>query len=71
VLFGLAHQYQGLSGMISTGLVGLALGILFLKSRNRLWLTILTHGVYDAILITLIYLDKDMYVFNLIENLLQ
>jgi membrane protease YdiL (CAAX protease family) len=69
VLFGLAHQYQGLSGMISTGLVGLALGILFLKSKNRLWLTILTHGVYDAILITLIYLDKDMYVFDLLKNM--
>jgi membrane protease YdiL (CAAX protease family) len=69
VLFGLAHRYQGISGMISTGLVGFAFGVLFLKSKNRLWLTILTHGIYDAILITLIYLDLDRYVFDILKIL--
>lgn len=70
VLFGLAHQYQGVSGMISTGIVGFIFGAIYMKNKNRLWLTILSHGVYDAILITLIYLDVDNEVFSLLKNLL-
>lgn len=70
VLFGIGHQYQGISGMVSTGLVGFIFGVIFMKSKNRLWLTILTHGVYDVIGITLIYLDIDKEVFNLLNNLI-
>ncbi len=70
ILFGLAHRYQGISGMITTGLFGLAFGILFIKSRHRLWLTILTHGLYDVIGITLIYLNKDQEVYSLLRNIL-
>lgn len=70
VLFGLAHQYQGVSGMISTGIVGFVFGAIYMKSKNRLWLTILSHGIYDTILITLIFLDYDKEVFNLLKGLL-
>lgn len=70
ILFGLAHQYQGTVGMISTGTVGLIFGVLFLKSKNKLWLTILTHGIYDVIGITLIYLDRDKEVYGLLKNLI-
>lgn len=70
ILFGLAHRYQGISGMITTGLFGFAFGILFIKSRYRLWLTILTHGLYDVIGITLIYLNKDQEVYSLLRNML-
>lgn len=69
VLFGLGHEYQGVSGMFSTGIAGFIFGAIYLKSKNRLWLTILTHGVYDAILITLMYLDVDSEVYNLLKNL--
>ena len=70
ILFGMAHKYQGLSGMINTGLVGFVFGVIFMKSKNKLWLTIITHGVYDVIGITLIYLNMDELVFNLLKNLL-
>ena len=40
ILFGIAHRYQGLSGMISTGTVGFVMGAIFINSKNRLWLTI-------------------------------
>ena len=69
ILFGLAHRYQDLSGMVSTGMVGFILGVLFIKSKNGLWLTILTHGVYDVIGITLIYLDMEKEVYGLLKNL--
>jgi membrane protease YdiL (CAAX protease family) len=70
ILFGIGHQYQGISGMVSTGLGAFIFGAIFIKSKNRLWLTILTHGVYDVIGITLIYLDIDKEVFGLLKNLL-
>ena len=70
ILFGIAHRYQGLSGMISTGTVGLIFGVIFIKSKNRLWLTILTHGVYDVIGITLIYLNMDEEIYGLLKNLI-
>ena len=70
ILFGIAHYYQGISGMISTGTVGFIFGALFINSKNRLWLTILTHGVYDVIGITLIYLDLDKTVYGLLKTLI-
>ena len=70
ILFGMAHRYQGIVGMINTGIVGLIFGIIFIKSKNKLWLTILTHGVYDVIGITLIYLDIDKEIYGLLKNLI-
>jgi len=70
LLFGMAHRYQGIMGMISTFTVGLIFGIVFIKSKNKLWLTILTHGVYDVIGITLIYLDRDKEIYGLLKNLI-
>lgn len=70
ILFGIAHRYQGLSGMISTGTVGFIMGAIFINSKNRLWLTILTHGVYDVIGITLIYLDMDKAVYGFFRTLM-
>lgn len=56
--FGMAHLYQGWSGIITTGLIGFVFGLIFMKERNLL-LPILIHGLYDMIGITLIYLDKE------------
>ncbi len=69
ILFGMAHRYQGISGMINTGTVGFIFGVVFINSRNRLWLTILAHGIYDVIGITLIYLDMDKIVYGLLKGL--
>jgi len=59
VLFGMAHLYQGISGMISTGLVGLCLSLIFWKNRNNLILNMLVHGFYDMIGISLIFINKE------------
>jgi membrane protease YdiL (CAAX protease family) len=56
--------------MISTGTVGFIMGAIFINSKNRLWLTIPIHGVYDVIGITLIYLDMDKTVYGLLKNLI-
>lgn len=58
VLFGLAHLYQGASGMIITGMSGLLFGILYLASGRNLWTAIIAHGVNDTVGFALIYLGK-------------
>jgi len=70
LLFGLGHEYQGASGMISTGVVSLILDAIFIKNKNLLWFTILTHGFYDVIGITLIYFSLEQDVYNILKNLI-
>ena len=48
VAFGLAHSYQGFSGMIRTGLIGLAFGALFVISGS-IWLPIVGHILVDVL----------------------
>ncbi|NIM71077.1 MAG: CPBP family intramembrane metalloprotease [Xanthomonadales bacterium] len=64
--FGLAHSYQGVAGMISTGLVGLILGALFIGAGGNLWLPILVHGVANSIGITLIFTNADRLLGTLL-----
>lgn len=59
VVFGLAHAYQGRSGMVSTGVVGLFLGLLFVGSGYTLWLPVLTHGIVDTFSLFLMRLRWD------------
>lgn len=59
VVFGLAHGYQGRSGVWSTGAVGALLGWIFVASDYNLWLAILVHGFVDTIGIALIAVGGD------------
>jgi len=54
-LFGFGHSYQGLAGMIDTGIHGLLLGILYLASGRNLWPCVIAHGVCDSAGIVLIF----------------
>ena len=56
ILFGLAHLYQGVSGVITTGLTGLMFGGAYLASGRNLWCAILAHGFSDTIGFVMIYL---------------
>jgi len=55
LLFGAAHAYQGISGVVDTALAGLLLGFLYLYAGKNLWLPILTHGVIDTVCFLIIY----------------
>jgi len=46
ILFGSAHWYQGWSGVIATGVMGLIFALLYLSS-GMLWLAIAAHIVVD------------------------
>jgi len=54
-LFGFGHSYQGVAGMIDTGIHGLAFGILYLASGRNLWVSVIAHGVCDTVGIALIF----------------
>lgn len=49
IIFGLSHSAQGLTGMIDEGLMGLLLGILYLRTGRNLAVPIVAHGIQDTI----------------------
>lgn len=59
VVFGFSHGYQGRAGMISTAIVGAALGVVFVASGYDVWLAIFTHGIIDTVGLGLIALGAD------------
>lgn len=56
--FGLAHAYQGWTGIIDEGLMGLLLGIIYLRTGRNLSVPIIAHGISDTIDFILIFLRK-------------
>jgi len=54
--FGLAHAYQGVTGVIDEGLMGLLLGLIYLRTDRNLSVPIIAHGVQDTIDCVLIFL---------------
>lgn len=54
--FGATHIYQGLAGVIATGLIGLLFGLLYLYVGRKLLPAIVAHMIVNAYGITMIYL---------------
>jgi membrane protease YdiL (CAAX protease family) len=55
IVFGLIHSYQGITGIIFTGIAGLVLGIMYLKTDRNLYTTIIGHGVNNTILFLMMF----------------
>lgn len=66
ISFGLAHSYQDAPGMLSTGLIAVLFGLLYVWTRYNLWLPIIVHGVIDTVGLTFIYLDIDKTLNHLL-----
>jgi membrane protease YdiL (CAAX protease family) len=58
VAFALAHIYQGATGAIDEGLMGLLLGLIYLRTGRNLSVPIVAHGVADSIDFILMFLGK-------------
>lgn len=56
VAFGLAHLYQGPSGVVQATVGGVLLGILYLATGRNLLAPILAHGIGNSIDFTVMYL---------------
>jgi hypothetical protein len=56
VIFGLVHFEWGPTGVVSTGLMGLVMGIFYLKFKKKLWILVLAHAYLDTILLVQVYM---------------
>jgi len=56
--FGLAHTYQGITGVIENALDGAILAWMYLGARRNLWVPVIAHGVGDTVDLLLIFLGK-------------
>jgi len=70
IIFGVAHSYQGLSGTILTGSIGLLLGTALVVHKKNLWLTILVHGLFDTLYMILIYTSYDIKLNSIMQQFL-
>jgi membrane protease YdiL (CAAX protease family) len=59
VLFGLAHAYQGPTGILITGTLGLIFACVYAYAGRNLWLNIVVHGVYDTLSLALVLTSLD------------
>lgn len=55
VPFALLHVYQGLAGVVSTGLIGLVFCVCFVLVKRNLWVVIIAHGLIHLMSFTAIY----------------
>jgi uncharacterized protein len=56
--FGFAHSYQGVTGIVDEGLMGLLLALIYFGTGRNLAVPIVAHGVQDTIDAVLIYLGQ-------------
>jgi membrane protease YdiL (CAAX protease family) len=56
--FGLAHAYQGITGIIDEGLAGFLFGVVYLRNGRNLAVPIIAHGLGDTIDFLLIFAGK-------------
>ena|SRR5215471_2971969 len=56
--FGMAHGYQGITGLIDEGLMGVLLGVMYLRTGRNLAVPIVAHGVADTVDFLLIFIGK-------------
>lgn len=55
VIFGLIHFYQGPLGIVNTFLVGILFGAIYLRSERNLWITIISHGLFNTLSFVLMF----------------
>jgi membrane protease YdiL (CAAX protease family) len=48
LLFAFAHAYQGPTGIVITGVLGLVFASIYVACGRNLWTNILAHGAYDT-----------------------
>jgi membrane protease YdiL (CAAX protease family) len=58
IVFGTAHAYQGITGMVEEGAAGLFLGVIYLYTGRNLAVPIIAHGIQDTIDVVLIFFGK-------------
>jgi hypothetical protein len=68
-LFALAHDSQGVTGMLLTGSLGMLFGVLFLYQRRNLWANVVAHITGDTASLILIGMDADRWLDHVAQTL--
>lgn len=58
VVFGFAHNYQGIGGIVGTFIFAIVMGLLYFYFKRNVWYLILIHGFYDSVGIFRLYLGQ-------------
>jgi uncharacterized protein len=48
IIFGLAHELQGPANVVYAGLLGIVLGIIYLRADRNLWVVVILHSLFDV-----------------------
>ena len=56
-LFGIVHFYQGPSGMLLSGVIGLLFGVAYLVRRRNLWPLVIAHGLINTVSFVNVFLN--------------
>ncbi|HEY2070325.1 MAG TPA: type II CAAX endopeptidase family protein [Rhizomicrobium sp.] len=64
--FGMAHWQQGFFAMINAGIVGLAIGALYLANGRKLWTLMVAHASFDLTAAAMIYANLETRVAHLV-----
>ncbi|WP_394748972.1 CPBP family intramembrane glutamic endopeptidase [Spongiimicrobium salis] len=70
IYFGISHMYQGPAGIIGIALWHFCVSMIFYKDRGNLIATILIHGFYDTIGLTLLYFSQERMIYDWVVGLL-
>ena len=62
IFFGLLHIYQGVPGMVGTGVVAVIFAVIYLLGKRRLMPVIIGHGIINTISLTAYYLSDGKIV---------
>ena len=55
LMFCIPHLYQGIAGLMSTFVFGIAFALIYMRYKN-IWINIIIHGLIDSVFLTLSYL---------------
>tara|TARA_A100001391_G_scaffold1033_5_gene1480 strand:+ start:36248 stop:36970 length:723 start_codon:yes stop_codon:yes gene_type:complete len=55
MIFGLAHAYQGVAGVLITGVVGLWFGLIRRMAGGAIWAAVIGHATVDTVMLSLGY----------------
>jgi uncharacterized protein len=58
IVFGFAHNYQGIGGIIGTLIFAVVMGLLYFYFKRNIWYLILIHGFYDTVGIFRLYMGQ-------------
>src|SRR5262245_38384486 len=48
IVFGLVHRLQGSANVVYAGLLGIALGIIYVREDRNLWVVFVLHSLFDV-----------------------